>query len=77
MKLHLEIEHSEITVDSTVDEFDRCVYFDAIHMRASDIAMTTVNLIAFATGMGVTTTLDTFTGVVGGLMRPASRRATV
>lgn len=53
MEFNLKIEHSEITVDCTVDEFDRSVHFDAIHMRASDIATTTVNLIAFATGMGV------------------------
>ena len=65
MEFYLEIKCSEITVDCIVDEFDRAVHFDAIHKRASDIAATTVNLIAFAKGLGVTIVLDTFTDPAG------------
>lgn len=65
MEFNLEITRSEITVDCIVDEYDPAVHFGAMHMRASDIAAATVNLIAFANGLGVTTIFDTFTDPAG------------
>ena len=65
MEFHLKIEHSQITVRCKMDMFDYAVHFGPVHMRASDIAATTVNLIAFSKGLGVTVVLDTFTNPSG------------
>lgn len=53
------IGNSFVNVECELDRYND-TYFDELYKRASDIARTAVNLVAFATGYGLTLVLETF-----------------
>ncbi len=74
MTFHVQIQDGSITIDCDVTKFDESAHLLPLFVRASEIARTCVDLVAFTTGNGLTAVLEIFTNPAGTSIPLAAQR---
>jgi hypothetical protein len=64
LAFHVKIGNSVINAECEIEKLDPA-YLAELHKRASDLARASVNIIAFATGVGLSAIIDTIIGPDG------------
>jgi len=65
IKFEVSIKNGEIEIDCDLDRYDEEKYIASLYMRAYDVVRTSLDLVAFNTGYGLTVLIENYTGPFG------------